>query len=73
MKKLVIVLLVAFAFSTACSTLKISGEFKMQDGSSYKFDNAKIKINNKKAIIKTKVGETEVDMKKVSTIDIDIQ
>jgi len=72
MKKIFIIPLF-FIFMIGCSTLKISGVFNMQDGSNFKFSDAKIKINNNKAVIKTKTGETVIDMHKVSNIDIEIK
>ena len=51
----------------------MSGEFNMADGSNFKFNDAKIKINNNKAVIKTKAGETVIDMHKVANIDIEIK
>lgn len=70
MKSLIVVF--AFLFAVGCSTFKINGEFIMQDKSTFKFENAKIKIDNKHAIIKTKQGETKIDMKKVDSIVIDV-
>lgn len=72
MKKIGLITII-FVFMLGCVSLKISGSFHMNDGSDFKFENARIKINNKKAIIKTKANTTEIDMHKVSSIDIDIK
>jgi hypothetical protein len=72
MKKLLVVL-VAMFFLVGCSTMKISGVFNMLDGSTFQFDNGKIKISNKEAIIKTKTVDTKIDMKKVKDINITIE
>jgi uncharacterized lipoprotein YajG len=72
MKKL-IVLLVAMFFMVGCATMKISGTFTMNDGSLFQFDNGKISMNNKEAVIKTKTISTKIDMKKVKSVDINIE
>lgn len=72
MKKIFIIPLF-FIFALGCSSLKISGEFIMNDKTTFKFENAKIKIDNKHAIIKTKQGETKIDMKKVDLLKIDVE
>ena len=72
MRKLGLVF-ISLIFVISCSSLKVSGVFNMADGSNFKFNDAKIKINNNKAIIKTKAGETVIDMHKVANIDIEIK
>lgn len=71
--KTLIMIVLSFTLLTGCTSLKISGEFLMNDKSTFKFENAKIKIDNKHAIIKTKQGETKIDMKKVDLLKIDIE
>ena len=73
MKKLIFLISIILIFALSCSSLKISGMFNMADGSNFKFSDAKIKINNNKAVIKTKTGETVIDMHKVANIEIDIK
>ncbi len=72
MKKLV-ALLVSMFFMVGCASIKISGTFNMKDGSKFSFDNGKIKINNREAEVKTKTITTKIDMKKVESVDIEIE
>lgn len=72
MKKLLLILAAMF-FLVGCSTMKISGTFTMNDGSLFQFDNGKITMNNKEAVIKTKTISTKIDMKKVKSVDISIE
>lgn len=71
MKGLILILILAVG--AGCSSLKISGEFKMKNGKSVSFQNAKLKMDNKKAVVKVGGVETKIDMKDVDSVMIDVE
>jgi hypothetical protein len=68
-KKIALLLVVGLLF-LGCATTRFEGQFKMRDGSITKFDNAKVQIKGRIISVKTKMGETKINLSDVESMEM---
>lgn len=69
-KPAIISLIVIAGIFLGCASIRFEGYFKMKDGQKITFDSAKIKLEGRVAIIKTKNGEQKVELSNVEAIEM---